>query len=166
MPAPEKTVALLNQAVADELAAIHQYMYFHFHLDDQGFAPLAALFKKTAIREMGHVEQLAERALFLGGDVEMVTAGPVIKIQDPLEILRKAADMERESAAFYNAAAAQCGADRDAASKQIFESLVADEEAHFDGFSRQIDLIDRFGPAYLALQSVGAETPAPTMPRA
>lgn len=157
MPAQE-TIALLNEAIADELAAIHQYLYFHFHLDDQGFAPLAALFKKTAIREMGHVEQLAERVLFLGGDVEMATAGPVVKIQDPLEILRKAAEMEQQSAGFYNAAAAKCGAAQDAASKQLFEVLVTDEEAHYDGFNRQIDLINRFGPAYLALQSVGSET--------
>ena len=160
MPAPE-IIALLNQAVADELAAIHQYMYFHFHLDDQGFEPLAVLFKKTAIREMGHVEQLAERALFLGGDVEMV-AGPVVKIQEPLEILKKAAAMEQESAAFYNAAAARCGELRDAASKQLFEALVGDEEGHFEAFDRQIELINRFGPAYLALQSIGADQPAAT----
>jgi bacterioferritin len=165
MPAPE-TIALLNEAVADELAAIHQYMYFHFHLDDQGFAPLAALFKKTAIREMGHVEQLAERALFLGGDVEMAASGPIVKLQDPLEILRKAAAMEQQSAAGYNAAAAKCGANQDASTKQLFESLVADEEAHFDAFDRQIDLINRFGPAYLALQSVGAEPASATTPRA
>jgi bacterioferritin len=65
----EKGIGLLNQSVADELAAVHQYMYFHFHLDDQGFTPLAALFKRTAITEMGHVEALAERILFLKGDV-------------------------------------------------------------------------------------------------
>jgi len=35
---------LLNKAVADELQAVHQYMYFHFHLDDQGFGPLSVLF--------------------------------------------------------------------------------------------------------------------------
>jgi bacterioferritin (cytochrome b1) len=63
--------------VADELAAVHQYMYFHFHLDDQGFAPLAKLFKRTAIAEMGHVEALAERILFLKGDVPMKAAAPV-----------------------------------------------------------------------------------------
>ena len=75
----------------DELAAIHQYLYFHFHLDDQGFGTLATLFKKTAIREMGHVEQLAERALFLGGDVGMTVAGPVVKLREPIAILAKAA---------------------------------------------------------------------------
>jgi bacterioferritin len=63
----ERRVELLNKAVGDELAAVHQYMYFHFHLDDQGFGPLSALFKRTAITEMGHVEKLAQRILFLKG---------------------------------------------------------------------------------------------------
>ena len=75
-----KSIALLNKAVADELQAVHQYMYFHFHLDDQGFKPLSQLFKRIAIQEMGHVELLAERVLFLKGDVEMVAAGPVERI--------------------------------------------------------------------------------------
>ena len=74
MTKPE-SIRLLNQAVADELQAVHQYMYFHFHLDDQGFNPLSNLFKMIAIQEMGHVELLAERILFLKGDVEMVSAG-------------------------------------------------------------------------------------------
>ena len=155
----QDTIALLNQAVADELSAIHQYMYFHFHLDDQGFHPLASLFKKTAIREMGHLEQLAERILFLGGDVEMAAASTVVKIGEPEEMLRKAAEMERQSATDYNRAAAQCGANADAASKQLFEGLVRDEESHFGEFDRQTDHIKRFGPAYLALQSFGSPLP-------
>jgi bacterioferritin len=152
----QETITLLNRAVAEELSAIHQYLYFHFHLDDQGFGPLAALFKKTAIREMGHVERLAERVLFLGGDVEMAVAGPVEKIAEAVDMLARAAEMERESAAFYNRAAAECGAKADAASKQLFEALVHDEESHFDEFQRQSEHIQRFGPAYLALQSFGA----------
>ncbi|MBV2095015.1 MAG: bacterioferritin, partial [Candidatus Thiodiazotropha sp. (ex Codakia orbicularis)] len=47
----EKSIELLNQAVADELTAVHQYMYFHFHCDDQGIELLSALFKRTAIEE-------------------------------------------------------------------------------------------------------------------
>jgi len=70
------SIELLNVAVGDELQAVHQYMYFHFHLTDQGFEPLAVLFKRTAIEEMGHVEALAERILFLKGDVKMQAAGP------------------------------------------------------------------------------------------
>ncbi len=82
-----QSVELLNKAVADELAAVHQYMYFHFHLDDLGFAPLATLFKRTAIAEMGHVEALAERILFLKGEVQMKVAAPVDTIIDPAAML-------------------------------------------------------------------------------
>ncbi|MEJ2189960.1 MAG: bacterioferritin, partial [Acidobacteriota bacterium] len=34
----DKSIELLNTAIADEIAAIHQYMYFHFRLDDLGYA--------------------------------------------------------------------------------------------------------------------------------
>jgi bacterioferritin len=158
------SVDLLNKAVADELQAVHQYMYFHFHLDDQGFGPLATLFKRTAIVEMGHVETLAERILFLKGDVNMSVAGPIAAIQDPAEILAKAIAMESQSAADYNKAAQQCGANADAATKQLFEALVADEEAHQDAFDKQLENIKRFGLSYLALQSFGA--PADAAPAA
>ena len=61
----EKSIELLNKAIADELFAVHQYMYFHFLCDDMGYDLLAGLFKRTAIDEMLHVEKLAERILFL-----------------------------------------------------------------------------------------------------
>jgi bacterioferritin len=150
-----KSIHLLNKAVADELQAVHQYMYFHFHLTDQGFGPLAMLLKQTAIQEMGHVELLAERILFLKGDVEMVPAGPIEKIVEPEAIVVKAMAMEDGSARDYNAAALKCAANADSASKQLFEQLVNDEERHFDQFEKQRDNIHRFGPSYLALQSFG-----------
>ena len=158
-----KSIDLLNQAVADELQAVHQYMYFHFHLDDQGLDPIAMLFKRIAIQEMGHVEHLAERILFLGGDVDMKLAGPVEQITDPQKMLAKAAEMEDESARDYNKFALECAANADSASKQIFEQLVQDEEGHFDLFDKQVDNIRKYGPNYLALQSFNsapAEGPA------
>ena len=80
----ERSVELLNRALQEELSAVHQYMYFHFHLDDLGYGPLAGLMKRTAIQEMIHNEQLAERILFLGGEVEMEVSDPVQKIHDAL----------------------------------------------------------------------------------
>lgn len=148
-----KSIELLNTAVADELQAVHQYMYFHFHLDDQGLGPLSVLFKRIAIQEMGHVERLAERILFLKGDVNMTTAGDVERILGPEQMLAKAAQMEEDSARAYNDAALQCGANADSVSKQMFEQLVQDEERHFDEFDKLLDNIKRFGLIYLALQS-------------
>jgi bacterioferritin len=160
----QTSIQLLNQGVADELQAVHQYMYWHFHLDDQGFGPLSLLLKRIAIEEMGHVERLAERILFLKGDVEMVPAGPVEKITDAQKILAKAAEMEQAGVTSYNQAAIQCAQNADAVSKQVFESLVSDEERHFDLFDKQLDNIKRFGPNYLALQSFEKTSENPGRP--
>ena len=94
----EKSVVLLNKAIADELYAVHQYMFFHFHCDDQGYDLLAGLFRRTAIEEMMHVEKLAERILFLKGEVEMKVGGEVKNIKDVKKMLETAAKMEEESA--------------------------------------------------------------------
>jgi bacterioferritin len=150
----EKSITLLNKAVADELSAIHQYMYFHFHCDDQGYDLLAALFKKTAIEEMMHVELLAERILFLKGDVEMKIADKTKQLKDVRGMLECAAKMEQDSAKEYNEWANECAANADSASKKIFEDLVNTEERHFDQFDTEMGNLDKFGEKYLALQSI------------
>lgn len=149
-----KSIELLNKAVADELLAIHQYMYFHFHCDDQGYDLLASLFKNTAIQEMGHVEILAERILFLNGDVDMKALGAVKKIKDPKEMVKCAAQMEDDSAKEYNEWANICSANADSASKKIFEDLVLDEERHYDQFDIEMENMEKYGENYLALQSI------------
>jgi bacterioferritin len=152
----EKSIELLNQALADELAAIHQYMYFHFRLDDLGYQPLANLLKQTAMAEMRHAEQLAERILFLGGEVEMEVAEPVDKIHDAKAMLDKAKSAEEAAIKMYNGFAFQCAQNADSGTKKIFEDLVADEELHWDEFDRQTEFVQRFGEKYLALQSFQA----------
>jgi bacterioferritin len=150
----EKSIELLNKAVADELAAVHQYMYFHFHCEDQGYDLLAGLFFRTAIEEMGHIERCAERILFLKGEVEMVAAMEVQKIHDVREMLNLARKIEEDSARDYNLWANECSANADSASKIVFEGLVADEERHYDQYDIEVDNIDKFGKEYLALQSI------------
>ncbi len=150
----KKSIELLNKAVADELSAVHQYMYCHFLLDDLGYDLLAGLFKKTAIEEMTHVEKLAERILFLKGEVEMKVKDEVKKLKEPDKMLELAAKMEQDSANEYNGWANECAANNDSASKQLFESLVADEERHFDQYDTEADNLKKFGDRYLALQSI------------
>lgn len=150
----EKSIVVLNKAVADEMTALQQYMYFHFHCDDQGFDLLAGLFKKTAIEEMMHVEALAERILFLGGDVEMQASAEVAKVNDVVKMLKMAKGMEEQSAMDYNRYAIECGTNADSVTKKLFEDLVVDEERHYDQYDNEIDNLERFGKEYLVLQSI------------
>mgnify|MGYP000609175795 CR=1 FL=1 len=89
----EKSIELLNKAVADELSATHQYMYFHFHCEDQGYELLAGLFIKTAIEEMGHIERCAERILFLEGLPNLQDLGKLLIGEDVPEIVKGDLDM-------------------------------------------------------------------------
>ena len=150
----KKSIELLNKAVADELSAVHQYMYFHFHCDDQGYDLLAGLFKRTAIEEMLHVERLAERILFLKGEVEMKLSGEIQKINDVKTMLDLAGKMETNSVTDYNTSANECATSADSVSKKLFEDLVADEERHFDQYDTEMDNLDKFGDRYLVLQSI------------
>jgi bacterioferritin len=149
-----KSIELLNKAIADELSAVHQYMYFHFHCDDQGYDLLANLFRKTAIEEMLHIEKLAERVLFLKGEVEMVASHQVKKIHDVKEMLKLACEMETSSANDYNKWANECANNADSVSKKLFELLVEDEERHFNQFDDETENLNKFGDNYLALQSI------------
>jgi bacterioferritin len=150
----EKSIELLNKAIADELTAVHQYMYFHFHCDDQGYDLLAGLFKRTAIEEMIHVERLAERILFLNGEVEMLLSGEIKKMHDVKSMLELASQMEESSASDYNSWANECAQNADSQSKKLFEDLVMDEERHLDQYDDETDNLKKFGDNYLALQSI------------
>ncbi|HOD94185.1 MAG TPA: bacterioferritin [Candidatus Hydrogenedentes bacterium] len=150
----EKSIDLLNRAIADELTAVHQYMYFHFRCDDQSLDMLANLFRRIAIEEMLHIETLAERIFFLGGEVELAASAEVQKIADVKEMLKLASHLEEQSVRDYNNFAIECGSHADSVSKKLFEKLVEDEERHFDLFDTELGHLKRFGDQYLALQSI------------
>ena len=154
MSKKEKSIELLNKAVNDELLAVHQYMYFHFRCDDMGFDLVSNLFKRIAIQEMMHVEQLAERILFLKGEVEMKVAGEVRKLTEVKDMLEQAVKMEMNSVDDYNKWANECAAIADSVSKKLFETLTAEEVVHQDQFETELDNLEKFGDHYLALQSI------------
>jgi bacterioferritin len=103
---------------------------------------------------MVHIEKLSERILFLKGDVEMKPAESVEKIHDVKKMLKKARKMEEDSAQEYNVWANECARNNDAISKQLFESLVGEEETHFDQFDVEVENMEKYGDNYLALQSI------------
>ena len=150
----EKSCELLNKAIAGELTAVHQYMYFHFRLEDAGYKPLADYFHKISIEEMRHVEMLAERIMFLKGDPLMRMSKAIKQIHEVDEMLKYAVELEAETVADYNAYARAAAEIGDAATKKMFEDLVVVEENHLDNFDTENDHLDDFGKTFLALQAI------------
>jgi len=150
----EKSIELLNRAIAEEMTAMNQYMYFHFRLEDMGYDYLAAYFKRVGIVEMIHVEKFAERILYLKGEVEMTYSKKVEKIHDVKAMLEYAEQLETQTILNYNEWAKICGQESDSATKKLFESIIIEEEGHQDQFDTELDNMNNFGDNYLALQSI------------
>jgi len=152
----KKVIDLLNAARARELAAILQYMVQHYELENDDYGKLAKVLKATAIAEMKHAEALAERILFLGGSP---TSKPDVEVKKNQKVAEKIATdiaLEEQAIAMYNDSALACAEARDHVSKDIFEKLLNDENAHLDAFINIKDHIAQLGDQYLAtLTGVG-----------
>ena len=152
----KKVIDLLNAARSRELAAIMQYMAQHYELADDDFGKLGKVLKETAVQEMKHAEKLAERILFLGGTPTSKPDGEAKKGQDIPEKLATDIGLEEEAVKMYNEASSICAQEKDQISKELFEELLGDEEAHLDMFQNIKGHVDRLGAAYLATLTGGA----------
>jgi len=149
-----KSIDMLNDAVRKEIASSLQYMYFHVHLEDAGYEYLSRYLHKVAIAEMRHIEMLAERIMFLDGDVDMNPQEPTRQITDVDGMLDFALKIERstiDSYSEYSRTAAETG---DSVTHRLFQDLAADEEEHFDNFRTELQNLKDYGELYLTMQSV------------
>lgn len=154
----DKSIELLNHAAALEIETVLQYLYFYFHLDDEGYDHLARLFRVTAIKEMDHIERLSQRILYLGGEVIMKQEKEITYIDsdnfDVKKVLQVADDLEKTIIDTYNRFARQAGDLEDSGTKRLLEQLVEMEEEHQDTYQTELDHLNRFGKNYLALQTL------------
>lgn len=146
----QQVIAVLNDARGRELQAISQYMAQHYELDNQGVIKLAAMIKEIAKTEMKHAESLADRILFLDGQVNYKPAGLAKTGQDIAAMLQTNIALETEAIRVYSEAAATCAAEKDQISRALFEKLIGDEEEHLDEFQKTLEHITKLGDAYVA----------------
>lgn len=156
-----KVVEVLNKARSMELHAIHQYMNQHYNLDDMDYGDLAAKIKLIAIDEMRHAEMFAERIKELGGEPTTDLAAKVEKAQKLEKVFPFDAGLEDETMDVYNRFILVCRENGDSTSMKLFETIVDEEQAHYNYFDNVNEHIQKLGPAYLA-QIAG--TPADTGP--
>jgi bacterioferritin len=158
MKGNSKVIALLNEALHEELTAINQYFLHAEMCESWHYHKLSAFIKKQSIDEMKHAEKIIERLLFLDGVPNMsdgmkLTIGATVKEQ-----LASDLKLEISAVAMYNKAAAAARAAGDAVSAELFEVLLKDEEMHVDWLEAQMHLIKELGyERYLTQQMGGNE---------
>jgi bacterioferritin len=153
MKGHEKVIARLNFLLADELTAISQYIVESEMCANWGYDQLHEASEKRAIDEMKHAEKLIGRILFLEGQ-------PVVSNLNPLHIGEQVEsqhqnDWQAESGAIqaYNEAIKLAVEVGDNGTRELFESILKDEEGHIDWLEAQLDQIKQMGiQTYLAEQ--------------
>lgn len=145
-----KVVEVLNQARAMELQAIAQYMNQHYGLDDRDYGELAANMKLIAIDEMRHAESFAERIKELGGEPTVEPAAKAVKGQEVEKIFPFDANLEDHTIDVYNQFAAVCRENGDSVSQKLFETIIEEEQSHFNYFDNVDQHIRKMGNTYLA----------------
>jgi bacterioferritin len=135
----------LNEQLADELTAVDQYMVHAAMCANWGYEELHNSIEKRAIDEMKHAERLIDRILFLEG----------IPVVSKLNKMAIGADVKAQ---LENDHAAEDGAVKtynecikvsvelgDNGSRELFESILKDEEVHIDWIEAQLDEIAQMG---------------------
>ena len=145
-----KVIAVLNKARSMELQAITQYMNQHYNLDDLDYGELAAKVKLIAIDEMRHAEMFAERVKELGGEPVTGHDGKIAKGQKVEKIFSFDSGLEDDAIDTYNQFLLVCRENGDSVSMKIFETIIDEEQIHFNYFDNINSHIEKLGDTYLA----------------
>src|ERR1043165_3850524 len=116
-----KVIALLNEALKEELTAINQYFLHAEMCENWHFAKLAAYIKKQSIDEMRHAEALIERILFLDGSPNLTELMRLTVGKNVKEQLESDLNLEVAAVAMYNRAVKVSTEEGDNASRELFE---------------------------------------------
>jgi bacterioferritin len=140
-----KVIECLNQALFLELGAVNQYWLHYRLLDDWGFSRLAAKERAESIEEMQHADKIITRIIFLQGHPNLQSVAPLRIGQNVQEVLECDLAGEQDAWRAYTASRKICEDEGDYVSKNLFETLIAEEEGHIDFLETQLDLLKQIG---------------------
>jgi len=145
MKGNDKIIETLNAQLADELTAVNQYMVHSEMCSNWGYERLHKAIEKRAIEEMRHAEKLIARIIFLEGmpivsNLNKITIGPDVQTQ-----LKNDWNAEAGAVKTYNNAIRQAIDLDDHGTRELFDSILKDEEDHIDWLEAQLDQVAQMG---------------------
>lgn len=121
---------LLNQALRNELTAVHQFLAHAERLEDWGLMTLSAAERAEAEEEKAHANRLAQRILLLGGDPDYTAVGPLALGADVRGVIAGDLAIEKRARATLVEGIRVAEAQHDYVTRDLFTEILADEEQH------------------------------------
>jgi len=145
MKGDKKVIEHLNTVLGNELVAINQYFLHAKMFEDWGLKELAEFTRHESIDEMKHADTIIDRILFLEGFPNLQDLGKLHIGEDTEEMLKCDLDLEMRAIPDLREAVAYCESVKDYVSRDIFQTILDDEEEHVDWLETQLGLIDKLG---------------------
>lgn len=145
MKGDAKVLEYLQECLTAELTAINQYFLHAEMMENWGYERLGKITRKESIEEMMHAEKLLHRILYFDGAPNMgqlftLRIGQNVKQQIEFDLA-----LELEAVPRLNRAVAAAVAAADNGSRDLFESILKDEEHHVDYLEAQLHMINEMG---------------------
>jgi len=148
-------VSLLNKAVSRELQVSVQYILQHTKmeklirkiipenilLEKTTYEAMGEFLKEFAIQEMKHAGAIMERIYYLGGTATTKADKPTIG-NTLSEFAKNGVEAEEEALVLYRRIIEAAGEVGDWETRELFEKIYAEEEAHLFRFQEYVDVKD------------------------
>lgn len=153
MKASHELIAMLNTRLAEEHAAVAQYVTHAGMCENWGFKRLAAYIKDRAKQEMKHAGMLLDRILFLEGYPDLSTISPVFVGNSVIEMFPLDNAAEVSAIAGYVEGIELSMKEKDVGTMCMLQCILQDEEAHLGSIEQNIAQITQIGiDGYLSEQ--------------
>ena len=159
MKGDPSVIDLLNELLAVELTAVHQYMLHARMCENWGYERLFKKIHDESREELEHADHLLERILYLEGLPNVQKLETVVPGSSVQEQLQSDYELEKGAVAVLNRGIEQCLRIGDNGSAELLEDLLQDTEEHAHWLESQLTLVAQVGlPQYLAEQIKGCSS--------
>jgi bacterioferritin len=145
MQGDERVIEFLNEQLSAELTAINQYFLHAKMQENWGYTKLAKYTRAESVDEMRHAESLTDRILFLDGLPNYQRLFPLRIGNSVPEIFRCDREIEVEAIDRLKRGIEYMESVKDYVSRDLFKSILEDEEHHIDYLDTQLEIIEKIG---------------------
>src|SRR3954466_9339388 len=144
----EKTISILNEALATEIVCVLRYMHHYFMATGVHGKGVADEFKEHADAERKHADMIAERIQQLGGKPDFNpkslverSASQYVEGETLADMIREDLIAERVVIEVYTEMIRYFG-DKDPTTRHLLEEILRDEEEHASDLSALLFVVD------------------------
>jgi bacterioferritin B len=170
MPA-ERFVQALNEQVANEFAASHQYVAIGAHYEAQTLPQLARFFYAQAVEERGHAMMMIKYLLDTQAPVRLgEVTGPTTGFEDHIAPIKLALEQERKVSGQIGELFAVAREEHDYLSEQFVQWFLKEQVEEEATMTEILDVAERTRDfpmtleEYIARENPGGDHPDPLAP--